>query len=381
MANFILRSPESVLCTSGIKAELPGGVLATAADRVSSFLAATEDGPRLVVGALPYARDAHDYLFQPAALLPAEAPGAAAGGPGRVGGGQWIVTPQPSPDDFAASVAAALREIGEGAGDAALRKVVLSRSLDIRTETRVDADALLRSLSADPSVTAFSTPLPQRGGAQPQLVGATPELLVSRRGETVRSHPLAGSARRHADPAADRQSAEALLASDKDRREHKAVVEAVLDALAPWCRELATPETMTLRPTATMWHLGTRIEGRLKDDGTPVMQLAAALHPTPAVCGEPRERADALIRRIEGYDRGFYAGAVGWADARGDGDWYVTLRCAEIAGTRLRLYAGAGIVAGSDPTAEVDETSAKFLAMLNALGVDEQGRRLAGQAA
>ena len=125
-----------------------------------------------------------------------------------------------------------------------------------------------------------------------------------------------------------------------------------------------------------MWHLGTRIVGTLKERDTPVVELAAALHPTPAVCGLPRDRAAAVIHELEGYDRDFYAGAVGWTDSAGDVEWYVSIRCAEIAGTRVRLYAGAGIVAGSDPLAEADETSAKFVAMLTALGIDETGRPL-----
>ncbi|MNQ93520.1 Isochorismate synthase DhbC [compost metagenome] len=121
-----------------------------------------------------------------------------------------------------------------------------------------------------------------------------------------------------------------------------------------------------------MWHLGTRIEGRLRrPDEVSAAELAALLHPTPAVCGSPRDRAAELIRELEAYDRGFYAGAVGWTNAVGDGAWYVALRCAEVCGREARLYAGAGIVEGSDPAAEADETSGKFQAVLRALGVDE----------
>src|SRR5690606_13170405 len=133
---------------------------------------------------------------------------------------------------------------------------------------------------------------------------------------------------------------------------------------------LRVPAMPSLQATASMWHLGTRVEGELRDD-LPVTALLAALHPTPAICGLPRAPADALLRQLEGYDRGFYAGAVGWVDAAGDGDWYLALRCAEVEGDALRLFAGAGIVAGSDPRAEAEETSAKFQAILQALGIDE----------
>ena len=128
-----------------------------------------------------------------------------------------------------------------------------------------------------------------------------------------------------------------------------------------------------------MWHLGTRIEGRLRDDSTPSVLLASALHPTPAVCGMPMARAADLIRKLEPVARDFYAGAVGWCDANGDGAWYVAIRCAEISGRQARLYAGAGIVPGSDPMAEAAETGAKFGAFLAALGLP-QDAGLAGVA-
>jgi isochorismate synthase len=120
-----------------------------------------------------------------------------------------------------------------------------------------------------------------------------------------------------------------------------------------------------------MWHLGTRIEGRLKQADMPsAAGLAALLHPTPAVGGFPRERALEVIRELEPTGRGFYAGAVGWCDQTGDGEWHVALRCAELRPGRLTLHSGAGIVEGSEPTEEAAETSAKFVAILDALGID-----------
>nr|BFE82385.1 hypothetical protein GCM10020093_049860 [Planobispora longispora] len=213
---------------------------------------------------------------------------------------------------------------------------------------------------------SFAAPLP--GGRT--LIGASPELLVSRRGRTVISNPLAGSAARSADPAEDRRRAAALAASAKDLHEHRLVVEAVADALAPYCADLDVPNGPELTSTETMWHLSTRVTGVLRDPDTPVLALAAALHPTPAVCGTPRLRARRAIEELEPFDRGFYTGLVGWTDAAGDGEWAVTIRCAEAAGRMLRLYAGAGIVPGSDPDKELAETSAKFRTMLRALGVD-----------
>nr|WP_255699303.1 isochorismate synthase [Luteimonas sp. Y-2-2-4F] len=279
---------------------------------------------------------------------------------------------EPAAGDYAAAVARCVERLREAAGPSPLRKVVLARSLRLQARAEVDPRTLAARLGEDASVTTYVAPLPVAAGEAPAwLVGATPELLVSRRGEAVASHPLAGSARRCADAGEDARAAEALLASAKDHDEHRYVVEAILDALAPLCRQLQAPARPSLHATATMWHLGTRIAGTLKDPAVSAAALAGLLHPTPAVCGTPRLPALEAIRALEPVDRGFYAGAVGWTDAAGDGDWYVSIRCARVQARAMRLFAGAGIVAGSQPALEVDETAAKFMALLNALGLDD----------
>jgi len=209
---------------------------------------------------------------------------------------------------------------------------------------------------------------PTRGGARTRsLVGASPELLVSRRGDRVRSMPLAGTATRAGDPDADVANAEALAASGKDREEHAFVVAAVADVLGGFCDDLTFDAEPVLEPTANVWHLATRFEGTLRDRSVTALDLVAELHPTPAVCGTPEMAARSYIALTEGFDRGAYAGPVGWVDARGDGDWAIALRCAELDGTRATLYAGAGIVGGSDPASELDETDRKFRAFLDSL--------------
>lgn len=364
---FVLVADRRTLVARGCAHVLAARDGAALAGEANAFLAAG-DGVPMLVGALPYERDRPAHLYQPAQLqhragrpltyTPSARP------PRR-----WSVKAVPTVAAYRAAVAAALSRMTP---DGALRKVVLSRSLLLEADAAIDADALLARLARDESVAAFRVPLP--GGST--LIGATPELLLSKDGAQIVSHPLAGSARRHADPASDRAAAQALAASDKDRREHREVVEAILDQLLPYCAELGAPEGTTLTATTSMWHLGTRIVGRLRDASTSSLELASLLHPTPAVCGSPREAADRAIAELEGYDRGFYAGAVGWCDARGNGAWYVALRCAEVDGRTARLYAGAGIVPGSDPASEAEETSAKFAAMLGALGIDEAGHPL-----
>ncbi len=378
-----MRDGKRTVIGQGLRAEVERGAIGSFAARVGAFFAANEGGPRIVMGALPFDRSEADYLFQPEtfrAVDGKEGEGKPASLPGAV---HCAIVPVPAPCAYRDAVAACLETIAASAGEVQpLAKVVLSRSLELSSTHDFDAASLLTALAADPSVTVFSTLLPAGAeAARPLLVGATPELLVSKKGGEVVSHPLAGSARRYADPAADRDSAATLETSEKDRREHQAVVDAVFDALAPYCSELKAPQGTTLRSTASMWHLGTRIVGRLKNEDTPVAELACALHPTPAVCGLPRERAARVIGQVEGYDRGFYAGAVGWADEKGDGEWHVSIRSARLAGKRATLYAGAGIVAGSDPAGETDETSAKFVALLSALGIDEHGHPLRERAA
>ncbi len=364
-AQFLLRAPLRSLDARGCRAPLPKGGTASLAARVAAFFAAPRAGLPLLVGALPFDPQADDALHQPEWLAPAAAALPAPPVP-RFSG---TVSAQPSAQHYAEAVGRALTGLQQPAPD--LHKVVLARSLHLHSEQPIAPRELAARLGHDPSVATYLVPLPVEAQAPPAwLVGATPELLVSRRGTRVLSHPLAGSARRCADPAEDARTAQALLGSAKDHDEHRHVVEAIVAALAPWCSDVQADARPSLHATATMWHLGTRIEATLIDATTPVSALVAALHPTPAVCGTPRQLALDTIRALEPVPRGFYAGAVGWTDADGDGDWYVAIRCARVQGRQARVYAGAGIVADSEPALEVAETAAKFGALLNALGVD-----------
>jgi len=190
---------------------------------------------------------------------------------------------------------------------------------------------------------------------------------VSRAGDVVRSHPKAGTAARGGDPSTDARLAAALLASTKDREEHQITIDMVHDTLLNWCSYVDYEAEPSIVPVANVQHLATLVEGRLSQPAPSVLELVDALHPTPAVCGSPRDAALAFIRANEGFDRGRYAGAVGWVDGRGNGSWAVSLRCADLDGSTARLYAGNGIVADSDPTTELAETRSKLQAMLSAL--------------
>jgi isochorismate synthase len=270
------------------------------------------------------------------------------------------VFPEPLPDAYERAVGDAVGRIRGGM----LRKVVLARTIRVEAGRTLDPRELLKHLRAvEPDGYSFAVDT----GKGRTLVGASPELLISRFGNEIRTNPLAGSAPRAGDPAEDRENAERLGTSPKDRQEHAIVVEDVFRALHPLCRDLTYDREPQLLATANVWHLSTRFRGSLKDPGVTALDLVRALHPTPAVCGEPRDEAMGTIRELEPVPRGAYAGAVGWMDATGDGVWALALRCAELDGSTARLFAGAGIVADSDPAAELDETERKFRAFLDSL--------------
>lgn len=267
--------------------------------------------------------------------------------------------------DYRGAVKQALAEIDHGV----LRKVVLSRAIDVRLMNPMTIRTLAAGLRyANPTGYLFAAPLPD--GAT--LVGLSPELLLSQRGLRIRAVPLAGSRRRTGHCDQDAASAAELRASAKDLQEHRFVIDAIRAVLQPICRVLDMPAQPTVIRTATMLHLGTSISGELRSSQTSSLQLALALHPTPAVCGTPTDEARQLIATLENVDREYFAGAVGWCNHRGDGDWAVAIRCARVESDhqRLRVYAGAGIVAGSDADAEHQETTAKLATIFNALGIE-----------
>jgi menaquinone-specific isochorismate synthase len=201
------------------------------------------------------------------------------------------------------------------------------------------------------------------------FVGASPELLLRRTADTVESHPLAGTVARSGDAHADQALVAGLLASPKTRYEHQVVIDALRDGLAPFCDELSIPSEPTVLGLRNVSHLATHITGHLAPAGRvpTALELVARLHPTPAVGGMPTEGAVAYMQKVEGFERGRYAGPVGWVDGRGDGAWAVGIRCADVSGATARLYAGNGIVVGSDPSDELAETQLKLQALLAAL--------------
>jgi menaquinone-specific isochorismate synthase len=261
-------------------------------------------------------------------------------------------------DEWKQLVAKAVGEMEGGS----LAKVVLARQVEVvANRPFVLPEALTRLASLYPSCTVFHVE---------GFIGASPEVLVRRMGAEILSHPLAGTVARSGDPATDEALLAALMCSRKDRHEHQLVVDAIAAKLRPFCSSLDVPKAPTVMPLRNVSHLGTEIRGSLSAGATPLptsLELAALLQPTPAVGGLPVDAALRWQRDNEGFDRGCYAGPVGWVDSRGDGEWALGLRSASVSGRRAVLYAGNGIVAGSDPEAELAETQLKLQALLAAL--------------
>ncbi|MFZ0227045.1 MAG: isochorismate synthase [Mycobacterium sp.] len=357
---FVLCGPAGVVIADGVRAcyrDVAGAQSALRSGEVPIVLGALAfdvDGPAALM-APRSVRHAVELPDWPTGPLPAV----------------HVAGAVPAPDEHRARVRRARDRLT--AADSPLQKVVLARALRLAADAPLDARIILRRLAAnDPAAYGYLVDL-SAAGAQYSgmaLVGASPELLVARDGDRVTCQPFAGSAPRAADPELDAAAGAALADSAKDRHEHQLVIDAMAEALRPLCSELTIAAAPTLSRTTALWHLSTPITGRLRDTSTTAIDLTLALHPTPAVGGVPTAAAAELISALEG-DRGFYAGAVGWCDADGDGRWVVTIRCAQLAADRLTAlaHAGGGIVAESDPDDEVAETTTKFITILSALGV------------
>ncbi len=400
------------------------GTVASFDDPARAAESLTHGEHAAIVGALAFNTDAPSALTVPAHIrfdvpLSSSAPTGSATATGPTTEAR-VVAAEPLREVHRDRVAAAVAVLADSTNP--LAKVVLARKLLLDTTPRLTPELFLAALAAqNPHSGLFRTELTPAGDAHRgrHLVGASPEVLVRRRGRQVSAHPLAGSAPRHRDPSVDAERAATLQSSAKDLGEHRFVVDALRNALAPLCTRLDVPDAPSIVGTSSMWHLGTPIVGQLADPSTTALDLAIAVHPTPAVCGTPTGAAREYILATEG-DRGFYGGAVGWcvgnvspddhspedlprsarpsllrgtdgltvSDRRsphgavtpgyggltaGDGEWLVAIRCGEIDSHTgsLATWAGGGIVADSDPDAEVAETTAKLRTVLRALGADE----------
>jgi len=372
--------PHGLADRDGVAAvEAALGAIEAADDHHSGEDSGPSSAGPVAVGALPYDRNAPAALIVPATVV-------------HVAGDRYwctVIRPAGSDDNVDRAALVASLEAGadhrfppdgftlsttipqgewrsliadtvEAIARGPLAKVVLARRVDVEANRAfVLPDVLERLAALYPACTLFHAD---------GFVGASPELLIERRGRQLQCLPLAGTVARSGDIASDQQLVAGLLSSPKERAEHSFVVDELARALRPWCEQLEVPDAPEVLALRNVSHLATRIKGRLPAAGAPsALGLASLVHPTAAVAGVPRDDAMAYQRQVEGFDRGPYAGPVGWFDQSGDGSWALGLRCAAITGARAQLYAGVGVVAGSDPAAELAETQLKLQAMLAAL--------------
>ncbi|MEY4390771.1 MAG: hypothetical protein RLZZ400_514 [Actinomycetota bacterium] len=261
---------------------------------------------------------------------------------------------QLSRNEFKTAVASAIKKIHAGE----LEKVVLARDLVAQVDEAFDLRAPLIELAKEyPSCWVYSVD---------GMFGASPELLVRVSHGQVSARVLAGTAGRGTDPGVDHAIGDALAESHKNVSEHAFAVDSMVRALAPFCKHVdADPKPFPLK-LPNVWHLASDVHGVLNESAS-VLDLASAIHPTAAVAGTPREVALSVLGELEGFDRGRYAGPVGWIGADGDGEWAIALRGAQLTGKTIRAFAGCGIVAESDPDAEASETDLKFQPITQAL--------------
>ncbi|UOQ48670.1 isochorismate synthase DhbC [Gracilibacillus caseinilyticus] len=375
VGDYFLASPNQTLKGSGVFARVEWSIgdtkYPTLAESVQSAISEAKEAGHthpIVIGAVPFDKKNPAQLVVPEEV--------------EIAGpiehhevkehnnlqASYTLEPVPIPEDYERGINDGLDRIKKGD----MEKLVLSRSLRMTSDQPIQVESILFNLAHhNPSGYTFALDLPKENDRPRTLIGASPELLVSKSGFMVMANPLAGSRPRSNDPAEDQRRADELIQSAKDLHEHAVVVRAVKESLDPLCEMIHVPDKPSLIKTETMWHLSTEVKGIVRDEKTSSLELATALHPTPAVCGHPTEAAHEAIRYIEPFDRQYFTGMVGWCNERGDGEWIVTIRCAEATDHSMQLFAGAGVVAGSKAEEELAETGAKMQTMLRAMGIHD----------
>lgn len=360
--DFALSHPEFSVRTHGVAKQF---------DSPEPAREALRDGSAdMVVGAIPFDASRRWALSVPESVTSSPNP---LEPPSFYRSGDFpsftLASQMPSPRLHRDRVAHAVSVLGSGELD----KVVLARRELFRADRPFDSRAVAaRLMSANPNGYGFLTDLSAAGPGYSKhyLVGSSPELLVRKKGNRVTSFPLAGSTARRTNPDEDEKAATQLQASAKDLREHRYVVEHIAEVLGQFSSSVVAPGVPELLSTRELWHLGTPISAIVDDPEVTALDLAAALHPTPALGGAPRQPAlDYILANEE--DRRFYGGAVGWCAADGDGIFMVSIRCGETdeANRSLTAWGGGGIVSDSDPDSELDETKVKLTTIRKALGL------------
>lgn len=366
--NFYFSTPKYELFSEGVEEKVEFTSIADLCEQVGRILKSGRLKNKIIVGALPFDGEcagtlyiAKKYLFHNCEFERRNTytvPGMIA----KVRKANMIS----EPEHYKANVSTAVDEIKAGE----YKKIVLARGIKLWFEEDIYIPKVLSNIySVNKRGYTYATNLYNDS----HIIGASPEMLISKKENQFYSNPLAGSRARVVDSADDRSKSAELCSSDKDLKEHKFVVDHITGRLSESGYQVQYSDKPEILKTKQMLHLSTVIKGEIaNNEQQHVLGLLSLIHPTPAICGVPVEKTKKKIMQLEGFERGFYAGAVGWCDEHGDGDWAITLRGAEIKDNQVTAYAGAGIVEDSVPEEELQETFSKLKTMLNSFEFDEE---------
>lgn len=372
MSHFEFVSKRRSMIATGVAATViprawTGKEVAKSIEEVmNASIKGAEEAPEIIVGAIPFDVRRPGLLYRPAHVVVEQV------SPQNLvdfSTNQLDISEQwPNPDNYCEMVNQAIQEIISGT----MEKVVLGRCLNVEVSPAPSPGKLFAHLRKEnPDAYVFRLDFDGKMGGffeEPGvLLGASPELVLSCSDFRVCTFPLAGTTPRSSDPVRDAEAARALLLSYKDLIEHAHVSRTVIEVFCRHTDEVQFPSEPQLVATPVVWHLGTLIEGVLREGYSP-MELLYELHPTPAVCGWPSDPARDFITRHENFDRGLFSGLIGWMDSSGDCEWALVLRAGVLRADHVIVFAGAGIISVSDPVLELSETATKMMTFIRALG-------------
>lgn len=365
--NFYFSTPEYEILVENICDKIPFNQATEIPDIITEMKAKNQLSGKLVVGAIPFDVKEGGYLYLADAWKRKDIP--------FKNRNDSISTQEeknpiyskkfvPLPESYMDMVERGVEFINSGL----LNKLVLSRGVELKFEKDLNIEQILQRIyqgNSDGYTYAMKL------NTEETLIGASPEMLVSKRGSFIYSNPLAGSRPRGKTENEDKALAQELKNSKKDYKEHKIVVGSIVEKVSPICKNIEVSKEPDLIHTKQLWHLSSIIKGELMDENQTVFDAALAIHPTPAVCGAPQNEAYKKIFELEERSRGLFTGIVGWCDEEGDGDWAIAIRGAEIRENMMLIQSGAGIVCDSIPEEEMKETGVKFRTMLNGINLIE----------
>lgn len=366
--DFYFSTPEYEILAPDISVKIPFSCTREIPQMVADMQKKGQLKGKIIVGAIPFDADDSGFLYITDRWEKRDTPFAArAGRKNQSNMKNKLVSKQylPSPEQYMKMVDKGIGFIRSGL----INKLVLSRGIRLTFQEKLDVLLILQRLyQGNSRGYTYALPLEK----EKVLIGASPEMLISKRKDFIYSNPLAGSRPRGKSQAEDIAMAEELRSSAKDIGEHRLVVEEIVEKMSGICKNVKASKEPELISTKQLWHLSSIVQGELTQPEQTVLEAALTIYPTPAICGVPQETAYRKILELEGQARGVFTGITGWCDENGDGDWAIAIRGAEIQNNEIFIRAGAGIVYDSIPEEEMKETGVKFRTMLSGIGLSQE---------